>query len=57
VALVDGHLHLDHLARRLFCFLVVFIKCALHMAELALHAQRITEELHAGLQLVSGSAF
>ena len=46
VVAIDRHLHLDHLARGLLRLLVVLLKRAAHVAEIALHPQRIGNELH-----------
>src|SRR3979411_839600 len=46
VVLVDGHHHLDHLARGRFLRLVVGREVALHMAELAILTEREREGLH-----------
>ena len=39
IVFIDGEHHLHHLARRVLLPLVIFLKGALHMAEIALHAE------------------
>ena len=46
VLLVDGHHHADHLARREFRLLVVFLKSASEVTVFAFDAQRRGDELH-----------
>jgi hypothetical protein len=51
---IDGEHHLHHFARGLLRLLVVFLKCALHMAEIALNSQRCRDELLVRGQAVVG---
>src|SRR5579862_2815472 len=53
---VNGEHHPHHFPRSLLGLFVVFLKRALYVAELALHAQRCRDELHGGNQLIGGNA-
>ena len=44
--LINSNVHGDHFAGRHFFFLVVAIELALHVAELAVFAQRVGEIVH-----------
>ncbi len=54
--LVDGHLHLDHLAGGLLGLFVVIVIGPHGMAERALHAERCRNELHGRLKLLGRNA-
>ena len=57
VLLVDGDHHRHHLPGSLFLVLIVLIECALDVAEIAFHAQRVGDELHGRNQLVGWNVF
>src|SRR5690242_15384426 len=57
ISLIDGSLHLHHLARDTLGLFVVLIEVIFDVAKLAIHPKRRIDELHCGNELIGWNLF